>query len=218
MSSFKFDADNGTLNFRLGNQDHTIGLFALNYVFHFPKDQEANIDFDRDESWGEITEQRNVPYQLRLAKEFKIHSPSLRYLHKVMSHSLFPIKEGDSIVTTIELNVLYCMVNNIKLDICHVLASKLKDIATKRIRAIKIGGLVLSIANYVGFDIENIPFGKLPSPSSIDLQMMEAMGMVEIGFMEEPRLIGVQQQARQEEEEEESDLQQVMSHLDTLEL
>ena len=37
--------------------------------------------------------------------------------------------------------------------------------------------------------------------------MMEAIGMVEIGFMGEPRLIGVQQQARQEEEEEESDLQ-----------
>ena len=67
--------------------------------------------------------------------------------------------------------------------------------------------MVLSIANYVGFDIENMPFDKLPGPSSIDLQMMEAMGMVEIGFMGDPRLIGVQQQARQEEEEEESDLQ-----------
>ena len=124
-----------------------------------------------------------------------------------MSHSLFLRKEGDSVVITMELNVLYCMVNSIKLDVCHVLASKFKDITTKRTEAIKVGGLVLSIANYVGFDIDNMPFDKLSGPSSIDLHMMEAMRMVEIGFMGEPRLIGDHQQARQEEEEEESDLQ-----------
>ena len=49
LSSFEFDENDGILNFRLGNQDHTIGLFELNDVFHFPKDQKANIDFDRDE-------------------------------------------------------------------------------------------------------------------------------------------------------------------------
>ena len=88
-----------------------------------------------------------------------------------------------------------------------MLASKFKYITTKRTGAIKVGGLVLSIANYMGFDIDNMPFDKLPGPSSIDLHMMEAMGMAEIGFMGVPRLIGVEQQARQEEEEEESELQ-----------
>ena len=46
-----------------------------------------------------------------------------------------------------ELNVLYCMVNNIKLDVCHIIASKFRDVATKKVGAIKIGGLMLSIAN-----------------------------------------------------------------------
>ena len=110
-----------------------------------------------------------------------------------MSHSLFPRKEGDSVVTTMELNVLYRMLNNIKLDVYHVLASKFKDITTKRTGAIKVGGLILSIANYVGFDIDNMPFDKLPGPSSINLHMMEAMGMAEIGFMGVPRLIGCEQ-------------------------
>ena len=81
------------------------------------------------------------------------------------------------------------MVNNLKLDVCHMIAYKFKDIVTKRAGAIKIGGLVLSIANYVGFDIDNMPFDKLPGPSLIDLQMMEAMGMVEIGHMGVPILI-----------------------------
>ena len=48
-----------------------------------------------------------------------------------MSHSLFPRKEGNSVVPTMELNVLYCMVNNLKLDVCHVIVSKFKDVATK---------------------------------------------------------------------------------------
>ena len=85
------------------------------------------------------------------------------------------------------------MVNNIKLDVCYVIASKFKDFVTKRAGAIKIGGLVLSIVNYMGFDINNMPFDKLPGPSLIDLQMMEAMGMVEIRHMGVPILIGAQQ-------------------------
>ena len=119
LSSFEFDENDGMLNFRLGNQDHIIGLFELNDAFHFSKYQDANIDFDRHKFWSEIIGQRDVFYQPRLAKEFKIHSYALRYLHRVMSHSLFPRKERDSVVTTIELNVLYYMVNNIKLDVCH---------------------------------------------------------------------------------------------------
>ena len=62
LSSFHFDESEAILSFRLGNQDHSIGLFELNEVFHFPKDQEANIEYDRDEFWGEITGQRDVPY------------------------------------------------------------------------------------------------------------------------------------------------------------
>ena len=93
-------------------------------------------------------------------------------------------------VTAMELNVLYCMVNNIKLDVCHVIASKFKDVVTKRARAIKIEGLVLSIANYLGFDIDNMLFDKLPSPSLIDLHIIDAMGMVEVGRMGVSILIG----------------------------
>ena len=46
------------------------------------------------------------------------------------------------------------------------------------------------------------------------------MGMLVIGRMGEPTLIGEQapQQGREDEEEEESDLQQVMDRLDNLEL
>ena len=62
LSSYEFDEHQAMLNFRLGNQYHSIGLFELNDVFHFPKDQDANIDFNRDAFWGEITNQPNAQY------------------------------------------------------------------------------------------------------------------------------------------------------------
>ena len=37
------------LSFRLGNYDYKIGIFELNDVFHFPKDQDAMVNFNRDE-------------------------------------------------------------------------------------------------------------------------------------------------------------------------
>ena len=94
------------------------------------------------------------------------------------------------------------MVNDHKLDLCHLIASKLNDVANRRIGAIKVGGLVLSIANYLGFDVDNMPFDKLPEISQIDLYMMEAMGMLVIGRMGEPILIGEQapQEGREDEE------------------
>ena len=64
--------------------------------------------------------------------------------------------------------------------------------ATKRAGAVKIGGLVLSIANYIGFDINNMPFDKLLGPFLIYLHIMEAMGMVEIGINGVSRLISDQ--------------------------
>ena len=95
-----------------------------------------------------------------------------------MAHSLFPRKDGDFLVTTTELNILYCMCNNVKLDVCHAIALKLKEIATKMAGAVKISGLVTNIACYVGFDTDNMPFEKLRGHSLIDMMMMEAIGMV----------------------------------------
>ena len=63
-----------------------------------------------------------------------------------MSHSLFSRKEEDAIVTINELNILYCMINDRKLDICHAIAIKLEDVANKMSWAIKVGGMVTTLA------------------------------------------------------------------------
>ena len=78
-----------------------------------------------------------------------------------MAYSLFPRKDGDSVVTKTKLFILFCMCNNIQLDICHALALKLKDVTNKSSGAIKVGGLITNITCYVGFDIDNLPFQKL---------------------------------------------------------
>ena len=54
-------------------------------------------------------------------KESRIRSPALKYLHRLIAYSLFSRKEGDSVVTTAELNILYCMIDDRKLDVNHTL-------------------------------------------------------------------------------------------------
>ena len=100
-----------------------------------------------------------------------------------MSHSLFSRKEGDAVVTINELNILYCMVNDRKLDLCHAIAIKLRDVANKMSGAIKVGGMVTTLAKYLGFDVENMPFDKVKGRSLIDSCMMEAMGLIRKDLM-----------------------------------
>ena len=108
-------------------------------MFHFPKNQDANIEYDKDVFWREIIGQRGVFYEARLAKESRIRSPTLKYLHRLISQSLFPRKEGDTVISTTELNILYCMVNDRKLDIYNAITVELRDMATKMNGAIKVG-------------------------------------------------------------------------------
>ena len=83
-------------------------------------------------------------------------------------------------VSTTELNILYCMVNDIKLDICHAIIEKLRVVAIKVTGAIKVGGLVTTIATYLSFNTENMPFKKVKGHFLIDNIMMEAMGLVHV--------------------------------------
>ena len=138
-----------------------------------------------------------------------------------MAHSLFPRKEGDFVVTTTELNVLYCIVHDRKLDLCHALAGKLRDVAIKPTGAIKVGVIVTAIAKYLNFDIENMPFEKVQGRHFIDTSMMKAMGLVRINHNRRAFLIQPKPQVEEEEEDEEegdASLNKVMERLDTLEL
>ena len=74
--------------------EHQLGLFELNDVFHFPKNKYANVEYDRDAFWRELIGERRVMYKASSAKESRIRSPSLKYLRRLMSHSLFLRKEG----------------------------------------------------------------------------------------------------------------------------
>ena len=71
-----------------------------------------------------------------------MHSYALRYIHRVMAHTIFGRKEEDSVIPNTELQVLYCMVHNRKIDVCHAIALKIKNVAQKFNAAIRIGGLV----------------------------------------------------------------------------
>ena len=223
LSSYALDEKAKSFTFRLGNRDFQLNLFELNDVLEFPKGHEANIQFDKNEFWRELSGDRRAIYEARTCRESKMRSHALRYIHRVMAHTLFGRKEGDSVIPNTELQILYCLVHDQNIDLCHAIALKLKDVAQNFRSAIRIGGLVTAIARYVKFDINDMPFERVKGRDSVDIVMMQAIGIVEhvhgdyrlIPLLNEP-------QAPQDEEADEGsneeDGDEVIERMENLEL
>ena len=68
LSSFYFDEQSLMMTFWLGNEEHSMDLFELNDVFHFPVDQDAMVEYDRHAFWNELTGRRkNLEFNRRLS-------------------------------------------------------------------------------------------------------------------------------------------------------
>lgn len=72
LSSFSFNEHTLMLNFCSGNEEYNLRLFALNNVFDFLKNQNTNVEYDKNEFWREITGEIGVFYEARSAKESRI--------------------------------------------------------------------------------------------------------------------------------------------------
>ena len=99
-------------------------------------------------------------------------------MHRLMEHTIFRRREV-AIIPNSELAILYCLVHDRKIDIFHAIALKLKDVAQKFNVAIKIGVLVTAFLWYVGFDIDKMPFERVKGRESVDIVMMQAIGIVQ---------------------------------------
>ena len=89
-----------------------------------------------------------------------------------MAQTIFGRREGDSLIPNTKLQVLYCMVHDIKIDLFHVIALKLKDVAQSFNVAIKIGGLVMAFIRYADFDIEDMSFERVNGREMVNIIMM----------------------------------------------
>ena len=103
LSSYELDERARFISFRLRNMDFKLELFKLNDVFEFPKDHEANIQFDKNGFWRELTCDRHATYEIRTCRESKIRSHALRFVHRIMAHTIFSRREGDSVIPNIDL-------------------------------------------------------------------------------------------------------------------
>ena len=66
------------MKFRLGNREHTMGMFEFNDAYNFPPNQNTMVQFDRDEFWRELTGQRGATYEAQAVKESWIQSSALK--------------------------------------------------------------------------------------------------------------------------------------------
>ena len=67
------------------------------------------------------------------------------------------------------------MVHDRKIDLCHAITLKLKDVAQSFNAAIKIGGLVTTFARY----IEDMPFERVKRRETVDIIIMQVIGIVQ---------------------------------------
>ena len=83
-------------------------------------------------------------------------SHALRYLHRLLAHTVYDRKDSDSVVNSNELMLLYSMVTGYKLDMATTIAIKLHDVKHGH-GAIRIGGIITAVAKFVGFDLDTNP-------------------------------------------------------------
>ena len=71
------------------------------------------------------------------------------------------------------------MVHDRKIDLCHAIILKLKDVAQSFNAGIKIRSLVTTFAWYMGFDIDDMPFERVKGRYTIDIIMIQAIGIMQ---------------------------------------
>ena len=140
----------------------------------------------------------------------------------MIEYIIFGRRDGDSMVTTTELIILYYMLHNKPLDICHAIALKFKNIATKFLVTIKIRGLMTTITEYYGFDMSRMDFDKVKRVNMIGISMMQSIRLVEHVNGNYRLVHRVVEQVQEDEEEEEIDeevhLEHVVARINNLEI
>lgn len=150
------DLEHGNMiQFRMHNMEFQLSLDELSDIYQFPKGglRKHHQDFKANTFWPEITGERAL--NIKFAKSTAIQNPILRYVHRILSSSLFPRGDSEGAVTVLELFIMWSMFNNVQLDICYYLIRHfLKNISRKGGKIV-VGGLITPIAYHLKLDLQD---------------------------------------------------------------
>lgn len=129
--------------------------------------------------WGQVTNTR-ILYKSQCALASHIVSPAYRYIHRVLSHTLFGRKGSIGGVSKEQLQVLYCMHHGIKMDFTSILIKRFVSLASRAEGKIVIGGFITRIAEALGvFDQKKTNFSIVKGGSLVDQLSCLHMNLIE---------------------------------------
>ena len=177
LSLFEFNSSTNKMKFRLGNEDFEMSIWEIKRALNMPIMFSQFPSYNKSAFWKQLTD-LDEGFNPRTSKASKIISHSLRYMHRLLAHTVLGRKESDGQVNSVELDILYAMVYGHKMELSHVIALRLSDIAKASRGTIRMGFVVLALAQYKGFDIASITYPKCKGDMRIGYAMMVNMGLI----------------------------------------
>ncbi|WCJ22554.1 hypothetical protein M5689_004639 [Euphorbia peplus] len=194
LASFKVDPSKKDPNeedhfvFRLMGHKQTPSLNTFNVLLGCVSDEEDSLEeyatfpqltppeFNPHKFWEQLTGE--PVFDSKMAKGSAIEDYSLRYLHKLVSGTIFA-RENQANVTLLDLVALWSMVKKQKLNLGHWFGEYLLGYQSKKLNGIFCGSLVTRIAGAIGVfkpeDTSRLTLACYPDP--LNLRTLQYMGL-----------------------------------------
>ena len=112
LSLFEFNSSTNKMKFRLGNEDFEMSIWEIKRALNMPIMFSQFPSYNKHAFWKQLTD-LDEGFNLRTSKASKIISHSLRYMHRLLAHTVLGRKESNGQVNSVELDILFAMVNGL---------------------------------------------------------------------------------------------------------
>ncbi|KAL8459692.1 hypothetical protein ACS0TY_036983 [Phlomoides rotata] len=171
--------------FRLGNRERRMTTPALNGMFGCPRGEGGSL-FMKKETYNQITFWRELtdaphlvpdPYSPSTSRPSAIRNPSMRYMERILAHSVFARAEAASVIQD-ELYVLWCLRHGVFFDLGAYFILQCEKITTHTTARVMIGGFLTEFARHYDLDVEGME--RPEECPNLNFQAMVSMRMLEM--------------------------------------
>ncbi|XP_027081029.1 uncharacterized protein [Coffea arabica] len=131
--------------------------------------------------WEEMSMDRNN-YDPRLSKGSYLKDPASRYIHRFLAYSFSGRRDSSGILSKSKFFFIWCMHNNIKVNLGCWLTSQFKSILPKKKRPLILGSYTTHLAvNLHVLDLSNHDLHVACQMEPLDILYLEKIGLVREG-------------------------------------
>ena len=178
----------GVVKFRLMGKDFKLSITEFNIAFGFiteeyaKSDEYLNSTCDFSENFEPVRLYRNLStsdhYDPSKSKDSYLRDPVLKYIHRFLAFTFSGRKDSAGVLSKAEFYFLWCMQNDIKVNLGCWLASQFASVLTNR-RPLILGSLITQLAVHEDLiDLENNDLHVACEMLPLDLDCLAGMGLI----------------------------------------